>query len=429
MAQQATAVACPWVAPIPIIGLTGKHASGKTLFGLMIDPVNTLAFDFEKSSACYASLGFTRVDCIDEMSKRHAKGYKPVDLWVWWREYIRTIPALKYSVIMLDPISELESGLADWVKANPKEFGKTPAQYAKAGGLYWADVKEYWKQVLSELAAKCYTLVCVAHMKQIWAGEKPTGKQIPKGKETIHELASLYLEMERIPNAKGEYPAEPSAKVLKGRLMSSTIDPETKRLKVVPAMPPRIHPGTPDRIREYQRTPPDYGQLKASERAPDVALTEDERLSLRLQVAETEKEVELARIERDASSRPRETIPVKAQGEQPATTPVSAPGGQADAVLVESEPPTLLEQIVDLRARLFDLLLPGAPPEAAQPKWLEILWKHNVKTARDLDDAGKSRLILELEEMIASGELHEMFGGKGAAAEKPPEPFPVVNVA
>jgi hypothetical protein len=415
------------VTPIPIIGVTGEYASGKTLFGLTIDPERTKVYDFEKSSVSYRALGFEHVDAVDVMQLRHPGGFKPVELWNWWREDARSIPAGRYSVVMLDPISELENGLAEWVAANPKHFGKTPGQYQRMSGLFWNDVKTLWKQVLSEVAAKCHTLVLVAHMKQIWAGEKPTGKKTPKGKTSIEELASLYLQMERVADARGNPPAEPSARVRKSRLMHAGIDPETGRPRIVPALPPRLPVATPDAIREYQRNPPDYRKLKAAERAPEVTLSEDDRLALRLQLAETEREAEATRLERLGREDRREVLPARAQGEPPP----APPGPAADPVppaacppgapvrRAEGEAPAPVERLALLRARLFELAMPGAAPEDTQPQWLKILGKYSVATARDLDAEQLHRLSGDLEAKIATLELEEKFGGGGAAAEAP----------
>src|SRR5687767_7387349 len=93
-----------WPQPLEIVGLTGEYASGKTLWGLSIDPKHTLLFDTEKSAGSYLGLGFTRVDIPTEMMKRLPKGYKPIDTFIWWWEQVKAIPAGKYRVIGLDTV-------------------------------------------------------------------------------------------------------------------------------------------------------------------------------------------------------------------------------------------------------------------------------------------------------------------------------------
>lgn len=96
---------------IPVIGAAGEYQGGKTLLGLTIDPAHTLCFDFEKSSAIYEGLGFKRVDVPDEMLKLRPDGYGPIDVFTWWQDILKTIQPGEFSVIMVDPISDIESGL------------------------------------------------------------------------------------------------------------------------------------------------------------------------------------------------------------------------------------------------------------------------------------------------------------------------------
>jgi hypothetical protein len=288
-----------WSQPIPIVGVTGRFGSGKTLFGLTIDPAHTLGYDTEKSSASYEALGFTRVDVPGEMLARFpGGGYKPIDTFTWWLAHVHNIAPHTYRVIMLDTVSEIESGLVEWVRANPQAFGHTSGQYAKMSGLLWGDVKDLWKRILSDIAARCETLVYTSHMTSVWSGERPTGKRKPKGKETLHELASLYLHLEREPDRQGNVPDKPAALVLKSRLAVPRINPETGGVEIVPLLPPRIPVATPAAIRKYMVTPPDYARLAEDERVPETTITEDERAEIRLATAEAERDAETLRLQR-----------------------------------------------------------------------------------------------------------------------------------
>jgi len=285
-----------WPKRIEVLGLTGEYASGKTLFGLMIDPRNTLLYDAEKSAGSYEGLGFTRVDLPAEMLRRKPGGYKPEDLFTFWLSHVRSLPTDRYSVIGLDPVSEIESGLADYVMSHPAEFGKTAAQYARSAGLFWGDVKELWKQVLCELASRCQTFYFTAHMGAEFAGGQPIpGKRKAKGKETLMELASLYLQLQRTPDTNGLIRAEPSAIVRKSRLAEARI--VNGKPQVIPLLPPRLELATPDQIREYMQSPPDYSALKSGELAPAEVLTEDDRAQIKLATAQAENETALNRLE------------------------------------------------------------------------------------------------------------------------------------
>lgn len=295
-----------WPQPIRIIGVTGEYGSGKTLFGVTINPPKTKVYDTEHSSVAYKSLGFTHVSIQEEMQKVKPGGYRPIDTFQWWWKQIKEMKPGEFDVVFVDTISEIEEGLVEWVQNNPSHFGHTHGQYQKMSGIMWGDVKSLWKQVLSDLAAKCETFVFAAHMANVWAGDKPTGKRKPKGKETLMEIASLYLCLERKPDDKGKLPAKPAATVLKSRLVATKFNSESGDLEIVPCLPPRLPECTPAKIRWYMDNPPDYQKLKKDEVVREETLTPDERAALELARAEAEAEKErtqLARVEREIEYR------------------------------------------------------------------------------------------------------------------------------
>lgn len=397
-----------WPKPIPIIGLSGEYASGKTLFALTIAPgPDTLVYDLEKSSESYEAMGFHRVDAHAEMLKKHPKGYKARDLWVWWRDEILKVPPGRYRVIVLDPVSEIEAGLADYVQSRPAEFGRTANQYAKSSGLMWGDVKAAWKMVLSDLASRCETFAFTAHMGTVYAGNTPTSKRKPKGKETLEELASLYLQMERRPDAKGNVPAVPSAVVRKQRLLHMKVSGAS--VEMAPALPPRLPVATPDEVRRYMLNPPDYLNLKPEERAPEEKVGEADLADLKARTAEAEAEAERIRLERmDRAERAR----AKPLGESPAVA------AAADAFVAEAQAATervkakaaanghaattekanqqQLERLGLLRQQLFDLTKPADPAAT----WKAVLGKRGVATARDLTPALADELASALDRKI-----------------------------
>ncbi len=287
-----------WPQEIKIIGVTGEYASGKTLFALTIDPPNTRVYDTEHSSASYQSLGFDRVSVQDKMAALKPNGYKPIDIFTWWWSDIKAIKPGQFAVVVIDTISEIEEGLVEWVQKNPGHFNHTAGQYQKMSGIMWGDVKSLWKSILSDLTTKVQTFVFAAHMSNVWSGDRPTGKRKPKGKETLMELASLYLLMERKANDKGQVAAKPSAIVLKSRLLHTGFDPESGELILKPCLPPRLPNCTPAEIRKYMNTPPDYKKLSKDECIPEDKMSADERALLDLAKAEAERDSERMKLER-----------------------------------------------------------------------------------------------------------------------------------
>lgn len=438
MTASASASAPLWPQPIEVLGLTGEFASGKTLFGLTISPgPSTLVYDMEKSSATYQSLGFERIDMPTEMLRAYPGGYKPIDTFNWWLAHVKSIPAGKFRVIMLDPVSEVETGLVDWVRANPSKFGKTAAQYVKMSGLLWGDVKEFWKSILSDIASRCETFAFTSHMTNIWRDDKPTGKRKAKGKETLMELATLYLNMERKANGKGELPAKPAAVILKSRLSTIKFDPGTGDTTIVPTLPPRLPVATPFSIRQYMAAPPDYSKLTPEECAPDVTLTDDERAELAYATAAANRDAEELRLNREAREteraaarngvRPGEQVgasQAKPRVAAPATPPAASANGHGSAAggvwhnAVHAENTATDEQIsklADLKTRFF--AANNITNEDEQRElWSALLQKRGVTTAYALSVDAANELIGKLAEKInatgPSAELDSVFRGE-----------------
>lgn len=281
---------------IPVLGCAGELHSGKTLFGLTIDPLRTIAYDMEKSSESYLGLGFTRIDVPTELLKKYPDGYSPLQVFEWIRDDIRKIPPGKYTVGMIDPVTDVEAGLVDYVKANPKEFGKTATQYERASALLWGDVKNYWKSILLDFTSRFETFYFTAHMRQVWKGNSPTSRREPQGKDTLAKLATLYLLLDRLPNKKGDVPEKPRGRVLKDRLShTSIVDGEPV---IQPILPPQLPEATPAAIRRYIIVPPNYEKLTAKEKVPEKPLSDDEKLEIQVEISRNEVDAETMRAGR-----------------------------------------------------------------------------------------------------------------------------------
>lgn len=314
-----------WPQPIPILGLTGEYQSGKTWFGISIspDPRRLRVYDFELSAAPYRALGFDYVNVAEVMAQKYPRGAKPVDVWNWWLDDVSGLDVGRYDVILADPVTDLERGLTDWVTANPTFFGHTAGQYQSMSGIMWGDLKDYWKLILSSrVATKCQTFAFVAHLGDEFKGKQHTGRRAPKGKDTLLELATLYLWLARDKNPDGSRPSAPAAEVLKSRLSHLGMGPDGPEIRE--ALPPRLPVATPKAVRQYLLNPPDYANLKPEERAPERGMTADERLRLEVAKAEAERDAALA----------RGGVPAAVAAPAPRPTPAST------APAVEPEPLT-----------------------------------------------------------------------------------------
>jgi len=275
---------------LPVLGVTGEFGSGKSLFILTIDPdcfavgePRTIVWGTEDGLTSYEdTFAFEHRPLTKIMLK---PGYRPEMLYLEWLAQMRAIKPGKYRVGGLDTVSEIESGLVDWVRHNPGHFNRTKAQYARMEGLMWGDVKSLWKQHLSEASARFETFAFSSHTKIVWKGDRPTTERTAKGKETLWELASLYLWLDRTPRAKAKTaPAQPSGKIFQGKNRLVWMNPKTGELE--PILPPRLPIATPAAIRAYIQKPTDYANLKLAERldAP-IEMSADERLLIESSIA------------------------------------------------------------------------------------------------------------------------------------------------
>jgi hypothetical protein len=420
--------------PLPVIGVTGEFGSGKSLFIATICPgPESRLYDFEKSLQSYQSLGFERIDAYSELLKRHPGGYKGPQLWEWWRSHVQAIKPGQFRVIGIDTVTPLEDALGDWVMDHAADFGRTRKQYVnnlgQPTGLFWGDMKSAWESALNDLAARCECFAFAAHMSTVYVGNAPTLKRKAKGKATLSQLASLYLQLERKADAKGNVPAEPSAIVIKQRAIHMMTHPQTKRLVIVPALPPRIPIATPDAIREYQVKPPDYRNLQIEERAPEEHLSDDERAELATRRAEAEAETERLRADREARQQQladRIAAKKSAPAVEPATEPEAETQSEADAQ-AEAEPTApqsglgfpiareQLERLAELRDELFRV--EGVSAGERKRAWDAILAKRDVATARDLTGHQAGELIERLLDRIAKRK--EEIAAESDADESP----------
>ncbi len=415
---------------IPVLGVCGEKFSGKTLLLASIDPAHTCMIDLEDSSESYNIEFAQRVSLYDEMLKKHGKNATPLQCFEWFSSFVDSIKPGQFTVLAVDPISDIESGLVDWVKANPTKFGHTAQQYEKASGLLWMDVKSHWKMMLGILSRKVQTFAFSVHMGNVFKSGAPTGKRAPKGKETLFELASLYLEVERKPDDKGKIEKKPSAKVLKSRLaISKFVDGE---LEHFPILPPRLDVATPAAIRAYIKTPPDYSKLKKSELLTPEHLSEDDKLEIQREIAQTQLEVEQTKLtalemlkqqtERQAELRLKQAAAAAAMQKPEsvvATTATSAtvptattatfpdspnpepcpfatgPDADENSASAKSEGPSVWDIITAQKQQLG----------ITETQWLSILAKRNCKETKELTAEQAEQIRIALWEKLTKAEM------------------------
>lgn len=291
----------PWGSPmeIEVFGATGEFSTGKTILGLSIAPgvhpaghpfagqPRTLYLDLEKSGTSYAGTGCHRVDVPAEMSKALGPKWTAKQVADWFNSVPSRIKPGQYDACVVDPINDIESGEVDIVKANPADYGYTKAQLDKSVPLLMAAMKAHYKKLLMGFAGVFKCLYFTVHLRDEFKGGSPTGRREPRGKETLAELASLYLWLERLPDDKGKVSAIPSAIVMKHRLSDTRVN-ESGELEVVELMPRRIPVATVQAIRQYIASPPNIEKPAAGETVIEKEVTEIELQRMRLATAEAQ---------------------------------------------------------------------------------------------------------------------------------------------
>lgn len=320
---------------IPVIGITGPHGVGKTLCASAIDPENTAHIDAELSAASYSGIPFKRrFDLFAEMERRGKKDPTPLDAFLCWKDFIDSIKPGEFSVVITDTWDFINNGLHDWVAQHPEKFGKTEAQYAKMSGTIYGDMYTWLHAYTCSTISrtKIQSMVFICHEGAEWKDSKPTTKMKTKGAAVIFKLASLFLNLEKKPDQNGKISAIPSGYTVdthrgKCRLVRATM--VNGELEMLPILPPRMAEATPKAIRAYIAKPADWSKLKKSELAPEVTLSEDDKLELSSQKAADERateEMKLSRLEQmqKAQKRAATTVtpaPVKEAAAKPAETP------------------------------------------------------------------------------------------------------------
>lgn len=269
---------------VEVCGVTGEYNTGKTLFLLSLDPTHTLYYDFEKSGGDYAvDLGATRIDIPLAMGGKFTAGYRPIDTFEYWLSHVRRIERNRYSVIAVDTIGDLETGLADYVKQKLyAQCGfKTPDAFEAMGGVFWSEVKTFWKSTLSDIASRCQTFVFSSHLKTKYKGKIATSEKTPAGKSTLMELSSLYLWLRR------DGTKAPSAEILKQRLSVTRM--VNGVLEAHDVLPPRLPVATYAAICEYIKNPVGLRELRPEEQADTRELSEDQRLQMQLEISENQR--------------------------------------------------------------------------------------------------------------------------------------------
>lgn len=329
---------------IEVFGATGEFATGKTILGLSIAPgvhpeghpfagqPRTLYLDLEKSGTSYAGTGCKRIDVPAELVKLYGPNYTPKQAAEWFNGIPSRVKPGQFDACLVDPINDIESGEVDIVKSNPMAYGYTKNQIDNSTPLLMAAMKAHYKKLLMGFAGVFKCFYFTTHLRDEFKGGKPTSRREPRGKETLAELASLYLWLERLPDEKGNTSAVPSAIVVKHRLSDTRVN-EAGELEVVELMPRRIPVATVQAIRAYIANPPNIEKPSPGEKVVEKPVTEIELQRTRLATAEAETMAAMAKT--NLLDRQRELVAIREASR--ATTPQPQQADQSAKINQEAQ--------------------------------------------------------------------------------------------
>lgn len=407
---------------IEVFGATGEFSTGKTILGLSIAPgvhpqghefagqPRTLYLDLEKSGTSYAGTGCNRVDVPAEMT-RTSPNWTAKTLAGWFNTIPQRIKPGQFDVCVVDPINDIEAGEVDIVKANPGDYGYTKAQLDRSVPLLMAAMKAHYKKLLMAFAGVFKTLYFTVHLRDEFKGGSPTGRREPRGKETLAELASLYLWLERLPDENGKTSPIPSARVLKHRLSDTRVN-EAGELEIVELMPRRIPKATVQEIRRYIASPPNIDKPAAGETVVEKEVTEVELQRMRLATAEAQaaaaanqaslidRQKELMAIRQQTKQQPQPApAPQQSQAEVEAINQeIAAKAAEGARLAVTTPPedrPAVPPHSANGRIERFKALIPlsGIDPE----KLKAAMAKYGATRFTELDDSHQEALLAALQ--------------------------------
>jgi hypothetical protein len=320
----------------PVIGFNGPLGSGKTLAALTLCPEETIEIGIEDSGVTYGSLPIKHRFSMYKEVIATGKGLhpKPIDCFLWFLSILDKVAKdeLKARVIVVDPITDIQNGLLEYIEAHAADFGHSAAQYAKASGLLWGDAKGFMKMTLGRISRKVDCFIYTSHMGTVWQGGAPvSGKSKVKGIDTFREIASLVVHLTRdIDPQTGKQIAAPIGSIApphgKSRF-SRFILGEDGSYTPIPILPPRIEPFTWQKVREYVATPPDYAKLKKHEVARPEVLTDDDKLLLEAET--TRMKLEEAQIRQDLADKAAAAAARNSGGAAVPTAVAAAMGAKA----------------------------------------------------------------------------------------------------
>lgn len=250
----------------------GFFGTGKTTFLLGMDvPANVLMLDFEsKGEGIARQLGVENY-FAPVQDAATAAGFNPHGTLVFdrVRQILEAVPAGRFTVLILDGLTNLQEGMLDKVKANPLGFGLKPENVDKgAMGGAWPGVGKLLQSIAAYARIKDIKVIGVTtEVKQSWGAQGPIlNKFEVKGQSDIHKMSVLTVLMQPPTGLHGRVP---SALVMKEQLARH--EWKDGRQVVTNRIPPKLPRAEMAEVYRMLAEPPDFAKL-----GPEYWPTEEE---------------------------------------------------------------------------------------------------------------------------------------------------------
>jgi len=183
-----------------IIQVTGPNDVGKTTFALEsgAGPERILFIDDDvKAAVTVRQLGATGAKFGKYIDFAAAtKGLTMFDTFVYGRELLEVVKPDQYDAIIVDTWSRFGQSIKAYVTARPKEF-RAPNEWAPLGAMkgaqQWSEAQRFEAALLAELSSKAKQVFLITHLKDDYASNVKTGKQVPASSRTLARVCSMRL--------------------------------------------------------------------------------------------------------------------------------------------------------------------------------------------------------------------------------------------
>lgn len=303
-----------------IIQVTGPHDTGKTTFALECgaEPSRILFIDDDLKGRATVEQIKDFGQYIDFVEK--VRGKSLVDIHKQGMEIIDSIESDRFDAIIWDTWSRFASTFKAYVTTHPNEFRaprEWPGLAQMKGATQWKESQIYEAAVIHKLGKLAKCVILITHLKDHYASNERSGKQIPDSSRTLNRVPVMRLWLMHNPSGS----PVPVALVLKRPSVKKFV--KGKGLRTINILPRKITPSEGDQslwdtITNYYDNPIDRHRPQPGETPDefqlsilDGTLTKEQQATLKLSLRIKAQELEDEQLVLQAAERQAQIAEVK----------------------------------------------------------------------------------------------------------------------